>query len=184
MRKAKHRIRVYWNPVIVRRMAAAIFLLVFLPGILFISPLQDTTITSRSMQGTLEIGEKVVATQAVGKLKRGDIILFDRKDILPDAYVMKRIVGMPGDEIKVAPDGSVFLNGSPLEEKYALLGTKENGGTNLLGIFKVPDGSYFVMGDNRPASYDSRYWDDPYVKKSQVVSKALFVLSPKFRRLA
>ena len=96
--------------------------------------------------------------------QRGDMIIFNHND----QSWSKRVIGLPGDVIEFKDD-SVYVNGELLVEDYlpddtATLTELLNGNT----IFTVPEDSLFVMGDNRLNSYDSRYWDDPYVKISDV----------------
>lgn len=69
--------------------------------------------------------------------------------------VVKRVVGLPGDEIAFAPDGTVIRNGEKADEPYILKCYRECGLPNAI---TVPDGYYFIAGDNRPVSSDSRYW--------------------------
>lgn len=108
--------------------------------------------------------ERVVPVRDV---RRGDIVVF-RMPKQPQFDYVKRVVGMPGDLI-VIRDKRVFVNGVPLEEPYALFQdptTYRIGGAysepfrsrDQFGPFRVPAGQYFMMGDNRDLSYDSRYW--------------------------
>lgn len=90
--------------------------------------------------------------------QRGDVVLFI--DVtLGDKELIKRIVGLPGEEIGIK-DGLVYINDKVLEEPYLAPGTR----TSTLDYPKegekimVPEGSYYLLGDNRPASADSRLW--------------------------
>ena len=87
-----------------------------------------------------------------GGPQRGDIVVF-RAPPQPDADYIKRVIGMPGERVHVA-NGRVHINGQPLDEPYIRFPadyTYPDRGELLV----VPDGSYFVLGDNRPESYDS-----------------------------
>ena len=108
------------------------------------------SIPSESMLPTLQVGDQLLVKKVVSStLKRGDIIVF-----LHDGQpFIKRLIGMPGDTINIE-NGKVFVNGSPLDEPY--LGTSDR----YSGVFFVPEGAYFVLGDNRADSYDSRYWEN------------------------
>ncbi len=97
--------------------------------------------------------------------------LLDESEI----YV-KRVIGLPGDTIDIE-DGKIYINGStePLQEDYL----KEEW-TVATGpyTFEVPEGSYFMMGDNRNDSWDARYWSNTYVTKDKILGKALFTYWP------
>ena len=85
--------------------------------------------------------------------RRGDIIVFRRQTPGPDEFVVKRLIGIPGDQVQVVA-GTVFVNGDRLDEPY-LLATDDY--TYPIGgePIRVPDAAYFVLGDNRPSSADS-----------------------------
>lgn len=100
--------------------------------------------------------------------ERGDIVLFKRD--IPDSKVYaKRIVGLPGDTIEIK-HGVTYINGEALEEKYL----RETPDDEDFGPFNVPEDSYFMMGDNRNNSYDSRYWDEHFVPRKSIISKVNF----------
>jgi signal peptidase I len=130
---------------------------------------QARVIPSGSMENTLLIGDHLIMSR-IGydagipftnihvplwrSPKRQQIIIF-KPPFAPDQpdYV-KRVIGLPGDSVDIR-DGSVWINGQRLAENYTL-GRTEPGDREL--PFKVPDKCYFVMGDNRGNSYDSRFW--------------------------
>ena len=107
--------------------------------------------------------------------KRGDIIIFKFPDNEEENYV-KRIIGMPGDTIELR-DARVYINGSetPLEEDYL---KEEWIMDSNPRFYQVPDNCYFVMGDNRNNSWDSRYWNNTYVSKDKILGKAWFRYYP------
>ncbi len=90
----------------------------------------------------------------------------------PDRDFVKRIIGMPGDTVALER-GQVFLNGQPLDEPYIV-----NRGTSNMAQVQVPPKSYFVLGDNRPRSNDSRTWSFIFVPESAIVGKAWFTYWP------
>ena len=90
--------------------------------------------------------------------QRGDIVMFIYPDNEKDNY-LKRIIGLPGEKVEIR-DGLVYINDSkkPLSEPY--LNDPPNGD---FGPYNVPEGCYFMLGDNRDISQDSRYWKNKYV---------------------
>lgn len=116
-------------------------------------------IPTGSMIPTLEIGDKLLVDKIVykfEKLHRKDIVVFAPP---PEAQVggtktdfIKRIIGLPGDTIQIT-GGTVFVNGKPLTEPYIAQKPDYN-----YGPVTVPEGSLFVMGDNRNNSFDSHSW--------------------------
>ncbi len=107
--------------------------------------------------------------------ERGDIIFFYYPDDESQKFV-KRIIGLPGEKVTII-DGLVYINDSeePLDEPYL----KEEWiyGTGPYE-FEVPDGCYFVMGDNRNTSRDARYWKNTYVAREKIIGKAGFIYYP------
>lgn len=100
-----------------------------------------------------------------GEISRGDIVVFtlpyesnDKKNL----YI-KRVIGVSGDKV-VFKDGKIFINDEELKEPYIRKGTVTRGGD----IYKVPKNSYFLLGDNRESSIDSRNFTYPYVKRENI----------------
>ena len=133
---------------------------------------QARVIPSGSMENTLLIGDHLIMSR-IGydagipftnlhvtlwrNPQRQQIVIF-KPPFDPNApdYV-KRVIGLPGDSVDVR-DGSVWINGRPLVENYTLGKTEHVEPTDVQLPFKVPPNCYFVMGDNRQNSYDSRFW--------------------------
>ncbi len=108
--------------------------------------------------------------------KRGDIISF----YFPDdgkTNFLKRIIGLPGETV-LGKDGNVYIDGVILEENYLKEPMKGE-----FGPFLVPEDSYFVMGDNRNNSWDSRYWTDSFVEKKEIAGRAEFEYFPELKWL-
>lgn len=121
-----------------------------------------------SMFPTLHDGEYVLVNRLayrLGKPERGDVIIFKHGGT---EYV-KRIIGLPGDEIKIG-NGQVIVNGHPLEEPYI------NAAPTYQGNWVVPEDRFFVLGDNRNSSSDSHQWG--FVAENDVVGKAIMVYLP------
>ncbi len=124
-----------------------------------------------SMLPTLQDGEFVLVNKLayrVGPPARGDIIVFRSKTIV-DLDLVKRVIGLPGDTVEVR-NGKVILNGQVLSEMYI------NAAPNYDGVWKVPDGYLFVLGDNRNDSSDSHQWG--YLPEQNIIGKALLIYWP------
>lgn len=105
-------------------------------------------------------------------IDRGDVIICTANDRAESGNVLiKRVIGLPGEHISF-DDGYVYINGQMCYEEYL----PEDTETNCIKSFDIPKGCYFVMGDNRLDSYDSRYWDDPFLKKSDIKGKLMSVI--------
>ena len=102
-----------------------------------------------------------------GEPKRFDIIIFRYPDDEKQLFI-KRIIGLPGETVEIH-DGQIFIDGSktPLKD----VTTKEFM-QGSFGPYTVPDNCYFVMGDNRNNSKDSRYWEHTFVTDDEIVGKA------------
>lgn len=105
-------------------------------------------------------------------LERGDVVTFQSDEL--GKLLVKRVIGLPGEEISFE-DGYVCVDGSRIAELY--LATQ--GVTNSRGgeSFRVPEGCYFMLGDNRTGSDDSRFWDEPYVSETDIRAKVLVIVS-------
>ncbi|HEC92184.1 MAG TPA: signal peptidase I [Candidatus Atribacteria bacterium] len=133
---------------------------------------QVTVVRGASMEPTLHDRERLIANKISYRFEspeRGEIIIF-RPPIGIKRNYIKRIIGVPGDKIEII-NGEVYLNDEKLEEPYVKYKSFEN-----LPAFIVPPDSYFVLGDNRSNSSDSRYWG--FVPRKNVVAKAWIVFWP------
>lgn len=124
-----------------------------------------------SMSPTLVNGNIVTALRG-GSYERGDIVAF----YYNDKILVKRIIGLPGEVIDMDEDGSVSVDGEPLDEPY--LDEKALGECDIELPYQVPEGRYFVMGDNRSVSSDSRSSQVGCVAEEQVIGKLIFRLWP------
>ena len=159
----------------------SIIVVVVLLAFLVRSGLYDVAIiTSRSMEPTLKVGDRLIfdhRKSLYGQWKRSDIVFFDppeswRTD--DPSVLVKRIVGLPGETIAVR-QGRVFVNEQEIKE-----GAQEDAGDNLLPL-KLGDNQYFVMGDNRVNSSDSRA-NGP-ISKDDIRGRATMRLWPSPGRL-
>ena len=124
-----------------------------------------------SMTPTLVNGN-IVAAVRNGTYQRGDIIAF----YYNNKILVKRVVGMPGEWVDMDDSGNVTIDGEPLEEPY--LTEKALGECDIELPYQVPEGRYFVMGDHRSVSSDSRSSQVGCVSEEQIVGKLLFRLWP------
>lgn len=150
-------------------------LVVFILGIiLFTKILIHGVVPSGSMEPTLNVGDRCFINglaYAKREPERGDIVIF-KSDEMGGELLIKRIIGLPCDSISFQ-DGYIYLNGELVYEEYL----PEDTETNSFRDFQVPEGCYFVMGDNREDSYDSRFWDNPYVEKEDIKGKMICSIS-------
>jgi signal peptidase I len=172
--------------------------------------IQPFWIPSESMNPTLQVDDKIMVsklTPGVSDLERGDVIVFEDTDgwmeksvtvdegpryqfmkalsvigLAPDPstnHLVKRLIGLPGDHVVCEEGGQVEVNGVTVDEPYVM-----DGATPCQDTFDVtvPDGSLWVMGDNRSDSADSAYHhkmgETPYVPEADVTGKAVVVFWP------
>lgn len=114
-------------------------------------------IPSASMEPTLRAGDHILVTPyrfpfSESRPERGDVVVF-RSPVSADLVVVKRVVGTPGDLIEVRA-GRIVIGGHTVVEPYV----REQAASSSVAPQMVPRDCYFVMGDNRPNSYDSRNW--------------------------
>ncbi|MEZ5339511.1 MAG: signal peptidase I [bacterium] len=161
-----------WIPTIVMALGLALVLKSFVVASFYIP--------SGSMENTLKQGDLLIADKLSFKLlgqdpQRGDIMIF-RYPKDPKKDYIKRVIGLPGDMVKIH-HGRVYVNGEALiEDDYI----KEQPLLDYSEV-EVPEGSYFVMGDNRNHSSDSRVWG--FVPRDNIEGRALFVFWPRPRLL-
>ena len=114
-----------------------------------------------------------------GSPERGDIVVFEapaaaKKDCGEGGTYVKRLIGLPGETVSER-SGVISINGKPLSENYAL-GTKEDA---MTGTWRVPEGEYFLIGDDRVHSCDSRTWGS--VPRSSLIGPLLVTYWPPTR---
>jgi signal peptidase I len=120
-------------------------------------------IPSSSMEPTLQIGDRILVDKLAfdfGSVKTGEIIVFhapsDMQGEPPGTVIVKRVIGLPGQVISSNVSGQIFINGHLLKEPWLPANTAP--GRQIEPPVKIPSNEYFVMGDNRADSEDSRYF--------------------------
>lgn len=124
-----------------------------------------------SMAPTLDNGQIVICVKT-SKLRTGDIVAFYHGNKL----LIKRCIAGPADWVNIDEAGNVSVNGAVLEEPY--LTGKAFGETNIELPYQVPDDRYFVMGDNRDSSIDSRNTTVGCIAEEQIVGRVVFRIWP------
>lgn len=137
----------------------------------------NATVPTGSMRNTIQENSRIVAFRLAylfSEPSRNDVIAFRFPDD-PSILYIKRIIGLPGERIEII-NGQVFINHSsvPLYEDYLF---EPPVGHNM--IFYVPPYSYFVLGDDRNNSHDSRFWANSFVFYSDILGRALFSYFPR-----
>ena len=182
MVRQKSRLREY-SEAIVLAIVIALFVRTFV--------IQAYKIPSGSMKPTLLIGDHILVSKfnygikipfirtdliPLGAPERGDILVFIYPEDRSKDFI-KRLIGLPGDTIEIR-DKRIFINGVPYNDKHGVhvdnliipgaVQPRDN-----FGPARVPEGAYFVMGDNRDESYDSRFWG--FVGAKDILGKALII---------
>ena len=163
----------YKGPSIMEELWEYIKMIIFVVMVVFVINnllLINARIPSESMENTIMTGDRIFGNRLAylsHDPERFDIVIFKFPDDESQLFI-KRVIGLPGDKIQII-DGLVYINDSkePLQEDY--LAEPPAGD---FGPYYVPEDSYFMMGDNRNYSKDSRLWENTYVKRDKILAKA------------
>ena len=161
-----------WVAIVVGAVVVALLVKTFL--------VQAFRIPSASMEDTLLIGDRVMVNKLSYRMhdvNRGDVVVFDRPEGLPGGAqepedLIKRVIGLPGDTLQTV-DGKVLRNGAPIDEPYLKPGSTTTG---IEQPVTVPDGTVWVMGDNRNNSSDSRVFGP--IPQTSIVGRAFVIMWP------
>ncbi|MBR6303096.1 MAG: signal peptidase I [Lachnospiraceae bacterium] len=176
-----------YKDVLKELFSLAIHLLIALGiTILFITFIaQKTVVHQTSMYPTLENADHLIVDKITYRFtdpKRFDIVIFPYKYAeKKNTYYIKRVIGLPGETVRIAEDGSIYINDKLLEENYGAetinyndtLWNRGKGEGITLG-----DNEYFVMGDNRNNSVDSRFDIIGNVTRKEIIGRAVFRIFP------
>ena len=172
-------------------MLEAVLISIFCVIMLFAYVLRPVTVEGHSMESTLQDQDKLFMTDLFYTPERGDIVIIDNdashtfdengnlvegqglSTVTTEKRLIKRIIAVGGETLDINfDDGTVTIDGTVLDEPYINNLTLNDEGAFSYPI-TIPDGYYFVMGDNRTGSYDSRAWLNPYIPVEQIRSRAL-----------
>lgn len=145
----------------------------------------NAVIPTGSMLNTIQEGDRVIASRLAYISKdpeRYDIVIFKFPDN-ESTYFVKRVIGLPGETVEIV-NGIVYVttaNGetTQLDDSF-VTNCKPEGD---FGPYEVPEDCYFMMGDNRNTSWDSRYWDNKFVHKEKIVGKVKFKYYPGISKI-
>ena len=156
------------------RVILFVIVVIIIAAITFFCLFSGYVIYGSSMIPTLEEKDLVLAIPSAA-LKPGDMVAF-RQD---DRILVKRVVAGPGDTVEVRSDGHVLLNGHDLYEPYAII--SEGGADDMVYPLTVPENSWFVLGDNRGNSVDSRSSIIGTIDNDQMLGKVMIRIWPLTR---
>lgn len=136
-----------------------------------------TSVVGQSMSETLENGDQILVNRFMYKMigpKADDVVVFLPNGNEKSHYYVKRVIGVPGDTVQIK-DGRIYVNGTEFTEKIDAAAIEDAG--LATDAVTLEDYEYFVLGDNRNNSEDSRYANIGNIKREYIVGKAWFVIS-------
>jgi len=139
----------------------------------------NAKVPTGSMETTVMSGDRIIINRLAylnEPPKRGDIISFYYPDDESKNF-LKRIMALPNETIE-GKEGVIYINGDPLINDFTSVVIRDD-----FGPYTVPENCYFVMGDNRNNSFDSRYWVNKFVPFDSILGKAEFSYYPAFKIL-
>lgn len=151
-----------------------ILLALAVSGVAYAKHIAVIRVSGNSMEPALRSGD-ILMYQRSADVEYGSIVVIERDDVL----MIKRVIGMPGDQIALTEEGQVIRNGSVLDEPYITHFSLGNSDADY--PVTVAEGSYFVMGDNRRVSLDSRNSTVGLIAEEEICGEARLVLWPAYR---
>lgn len=143
---------------------------------------QRTEVEGASMENTLHNGDNLIVDKLSYRFhdpERFDIIVFQFQ-FQDNTYYIKRIIGLPGETVQIMDDGSIYINGEKLEENYGMEVIKPETIGRAAEPIELGDDEYFVMGDNRNNSSDSRTDMVGNIKRENIIGKAWLRIWPVY----
>jgi len=171
-RKAAWLSALEWGILVISALAIALLIKTFL--------FQAFYIPSESMTPTLQKDDRVLVNKLsydMHAVHRGDIVVFKAPPNIDPSVkdLVKRVIGLPGETIEARGDGRVYINGTALDERWLPAGVRTDPGFTPI---KVPPDSYYVLGDNRQNSKDSRYFPSHFIRKKDIVGRVFVRIWP------
>lgn len=170
------------NRIMRKLLNTAIYLLCVLGAVWLVITFvgQRTEVEGASMENTLHNGDNLIVDKLSYRFhdpERFDIIVFPFQ-FQDNTYYIKRIIGLPGETVQIMDDGSIYINGEKLEENYGMEVIKPETIGRAAEPIELGDDEYFVMGDNRNNSSDSRTDMVGNIKRENIIGKAWLRIWP------
>lgn len=155
-----------------------LFVIIFaISYVVFRYVITRTVVDGNSMYPTLHNGDSLIVTRQIRNFERFDIVVF-QSDVKTDEYIIKRVIGLPGENVYIDKDSVIYINGELLEEHYGAAVLTDGGRAAEDGGVTLGDDEYFVMGDNRNRSEDSRFELIGNVNKKDIIGKVIIRIWP------
>lgn len=136
----------------------------------------QVSVPTESMYPTIKPGDRIIVTRIYNteNLKRGDIVVFFNEEL--NETLIKRLIGLPGETVEIKDNGDLYIDSKKINEPYV------KNSDNRPGKYKVPEGKYFFLGDNRLHSFDARLWKQHFIPKENIKGRARLIIFP-FNRM-
>ncbi len=144
--------------------------IMFLITSIIISP---AVVSGNSMEPNLHNNDIAFVSPLLYDIDRFDIVIVSIEDNNVETLIVKRVIGLPGEEIRYE-NGKLYIDGVYYEESFDTSSYTDDFSSCDLEVCRIPEGSYFLLGDNRNNSTDSRYLG--YINRSSIVGKLLFTI--------
>lgn len=156
-----------WWPLPLLAVVLAILLNLFI--------ILNAHVPSGSMEPTIPTGSMVLGDRTAylrGEPQTGDVVFFRHESEFDRQILVKRLIALPGQTFSME-NGRIYLDGELLDEPYVAEFSRDSCPETV-----VPEGCYIVLGDHRANSNDARFWDDPFIRREDLLARAMFVYFP------